>query len=100
VVSLPHYVVLEEDRLGMVRLMEVLNTLYDIPLDKDDFEKAREQRRLIEEKVDDSAVVKGLLPQLEKAYDLRLEAIQGSSPMMPEMDDIFWTAVEKDIGKA
>jgi predicted ATP-grasp superfamily ATP-dependent carboligase len=99
-VSLPHYVALEEDHLGMLRLMEVLNMLYDIPLDKDDFEKAAAQRRLIEEKVEDSAVVKGLLPQLERAYDLRIEAIQGSSPMTAEMEDIFWTALEKDIGKA
>jgi hypothetical protein len=59
-----------------------------------------EQRRLIEEKVDESAAVKGLLPLLETAYDQRIEAIQGSSPMMPELDNIFWTAAEKDIGKA
>jgi predicted ATP-grasp superfamily ATP-dependent carboligase len=100
VVSLPHYVALEEDHLGKLRLMEVLNTLYDIPLDKDDFEKVAEQRRLIEEKVDESAAVKGLLPLLETAYDQRIEAVQGSSPVMPELDDIFWTAAEKDIGKA
>ncbi len=99
-VSLPQYVALEEDHLGKVRLMEVLNLLYDIPLGRDDFEKVAEQRKLIEEKVDESAAVKGLLPLLEQAYDQRIEAIRGSSPMMPEMDDILWTALEKDIGKA
>ena len=99
-VSLPQYVMLEEDYLGTVRLMEVLNMLYDIPLDKEDFAKALEQRKLIEEKVNDSAVIKGLLPQLERAYDLRIEAVEGTSPMTSGMEDIFWRVLEKDIGKA
>ncbi|NIO04132.1 MAG: hypothetical protein GTN74_05815, partial [Proteobacteria bacterium] len=38
IVSLPQYVVLEEDYLGKVRLMEILNLLYNIPIDKKDFE--------------------------------------------------------------
>ena len=40
IVSLPQYVNMEEDYLGKVRLMEILNLLYDIPIDKKDFEKA------------------------------------------------------------
>jgi predicted ATP-grasp superfamily ATP-dependent carboligase len=102
IVSLPQYVVLEEDYLGKVRLMEVLNMLYDIPVDKEDFEKALEQRRLIGEKVDDSPPVKSLLPQLERAYDLRIKTVEteGVPRMTSEMEDIFWRITEKDIGKA
>ena len=102
IVSLPQYVVLEEDYLGKVRLMEVLNMLYDIPVDKEDFEKALEQRRLINEKVDDSPVVRDLLPQLEKAYDLRVKAAgtEGALAMTSEMEEIFWSIMGKDIGKA
>jgi hypothetical protein len=37
IVSLPQYLALEEDHLGKVRLMEILNMLYDIPVDKEDF---------------------------------------------------------------
>ena len=33
IVSLPQYVSLEEDYLGKVRLMEILNVLYNIPID-------------------------------------------------------------------
>jgi hypothetical protein len=44
IVSLPQYAVLEEDYLGKVRLMEVLNLLYHTPMNKKDFERAREQR--------------------------------------------------------
>jgi predicted ATP-grasp superfamily ATP-dependent carboligase len=102
IVSLPQYVALEEDYLGKVRLMEVLNLLYDIPVDREDFEKALEQRRLIGRKVDDSPAVKGLLPELEKAYDLRVKAagIEGTPQMTSEMEEIFWSILGKDIGKA
>lgn len=102
IVSLPQYVVLEEDYLGKVRLMEVLNMLYDIPVDKDDFDKALEQRRLIGEQVDDSPAVKAILPQLENAYDLRINAAEaeGIPRMTSEMEEVFWKIIDKDIGKA
>lgn len=102
VVSLPQYVVLEEDHLGKLRLLEVLNMLYDIPVDREDFDKALEQRRLIDQRVEDTSAIKMLLPELERAYDLRIEAAQteGTAPMTSEMEDIFWSMLGKDIGKA
>ncbi len=102
IVSLPQYVALEEDYPGKVRLMEVLNLLYDIPVAKEDFEKALEQRRLISERMEDSPAVKALLPELERAYDLRIEAARrtGSPQLTSEMEEIFWGITEEDIGKA
>ena len=101
-VSLPQYVVLEEDYLGKVRLMEILNMLYDIPVDKEDFERALEQRRLINERLETSPEVKGLLSQLEGAYEARVQAFEteGTPRLTSEMEDIFWTIMGKDIGKA
>jgi hypothetical protein len=49
---------LEEDYLGKVRLMEMLNLLYDIPIDKKDFEKAAEQLGLINQKVEKPRIEK------------------------------------------
>ena len=102
VVSLPQYVVIEEDHLGKVRLLEVLNMLYDIPVDTEDFDRALEQRKLIGEKVDDSPEIKALLPQLEKAYELRLQTAEteGTPRMTSDMEDMLWSVTEKDIGKA
>ncbi len=102
IVSLPQYVALEEDYVGKVRLMEVLNFLYDIPVDREDFEKALEQRRLVSQRVDDTPAVKALLPELEKAYDLRVKTAgtAGTSQMTSEMEEIFWSILGKDIGKA
>jgi predicted ATP-grasp superfamily ATP-dependent carboligase len=102
IVSLPQYAVFEEDYLGKVRLLEVLNLLYGIPIDEEDFERALEQRRLIAEKVEGSAPVKALLPQLEKAYDLRVRAAgsETTAEMTAEMEEIFWKISGDDIGKA
>lgn len=102
IVSLPQYVVLEEDYLGKVRLMEILNILYDIPIDREDFDKALEQRNLIGKRVETSPEVQSLLPQLEGAYDMRVKAMEavGTPQLTSEMEEIFWKIMGKDIGKA
>ncbi len=102
IVSLPQYVVLEEDYLGKVRLMEILNMLYNIPIDKEDFEKALEQRNLVSERVENSPEIKILLPQLENAYDMRIKAMEaeGTPHLTSEMEEIFWKIMGKDIGNA
>jgi hypothetical protein len=76
--------------------------LYGIPVDKEDFERALEQRRLISEKLDNSPEVKRLLFQLESAYDARIKAIEteGTPQLTSEMEEIFWRIMGKDIGKA
>jgi hypothetical protein len=102
IVSLPQYVVLEEDYLGKVRLMEILNLLYHIPVDKRDFERALEQRSIISQKVERSAELKNLLPQLETLYDLRIKSKEGEgmSKLSSEIEEILWRITGKDSGKA
>ncbi len=102
IVSLPQYIVLDEDHLGKVRLMEVLNTLYNIPLDREEFEKALVQRNLITEKLENSPEVKILMPQLESAYDMRIKTMEGEGAphLTSEMEEILWKATGKDIGRA
>ena len=102
IVSLPQYVVLEEDYQGKVRLMEILNMLYDIPIDKEDFDKALKQRNFISERIESSPEVKMLLPQLENTYDLRVNAMdsEGTQGLTPEMEEFFWKIMGKDIGRA
>jgi hypothetical protein len=102
IVSLPQYVHVEEDFLGKVRLMEVLNRLYRIPLDKKDFEKAGEQLRLINQKVEKTPELKELLPQLETLYEVRIKRkVGGKEPKLsPEMEEILWKIIGKDFGEA
>jgi hypothetical protein len=102
IVSLPQYVVLDEDYLGKARLMEILNLLYHIPVDKRDFERALEQRSIISQKVERSAELKNLLPQLETLYDLRIKSKEGEGipKLSSEIEEILWRITGKDSGKA
>ncbi len=102
IVSLPQYVALEEDYAGKVRIMEVLNTLYNVPIDKEDFDKALEQRTSVSDRIDSSPEVRMLLPQLESVYDLRIKAAEkeGTPHLTPEMEAILWKIAGKDVGKA
>jgi hypothetical protein len=102
IVSLPQYVILEEDYLGKVRLMEILNLLYNIPIDKKDFEKATEQRNIINQKVEKTPELKNILPQLETLYEVRIKREQGEKrpKLSPEIEEILWKIMGKDIGKA
>jgi predicted ATP-grasp superfamily ATP-dependent carboligase len=102
IVSLPQYVNVEEDYLGKVRLMEILNLLYDIPIDKKDFEKAARQRSLINQKIETTPELKKLLPHLETIYGTRIAKREGEGVpgLSPEMEEIFWETDEKDFGKA
>ncbi len=102
VVSLPQYVNTEEDYLGKVRLMEILNVLYDIPIDKKDFERAARQRSLINQRVETTPDLKKVLPHLEALYGVRIAKKEGEGlpGLSPEMEEIFWETDEKDFGKA
>jgi len=102
IVSLPQYVNLEEDYLGKVRLLEILNVLYDIPIDKKDFDKAARQRSLISQKVESSPELKQVLPHLEAIYGMRVakKEAEGMPGLSPEMEEKFWETDGKDIGKA
>jgi len=102
IVSLPQYVVLDEDHLGKLRLMEVLNLLCGIPIDGKNFERALEQRTAISQRVERAPEVKSLLPELENMYDLRIRTaeIEGVPRLTSEMEEIFWKTMGKDEGKA
>ncbi len=102
IVSLPQYVALEEDYMGKVRLMEVLNLLYNIPMNENDFERVREQRSRISQKVERTPELKHLLPQLEALYDVRIksEGGEGMPKLSSDIEEILWKIKDKDLGKA
>ena len=102
IVSLPQYVNLEEDYIGKLRLMEIMNLLYDIPIDKKDFERAAEQRDLISQKVEKAPELKNIISQLETLYELRIKPEEGEKrpKLSPEIDEILWKIMGKEPGKA
>ena len=102
IVSLPQYVILEEDFLGKMRLMEILNLLYNIPIDRKDVERASEQLHLINQKVERTPELKSLLPQLETLYEVRMKRKEGEKipKLSPEVEEMLWKIIGKNIGEA
>lgn len=102
IVSLPQYVAVEEDFLGKIRLMEILNLIYNIPVDKRDFEKAAAQYRMINEKMEKSPDLKNLVSQLETIYEVRIRQKEGEAApkLSPEIEEMLWKIMGKEMGEA
>ncbi|MEN6617667.1 MAG: PAC2 family protein [Syntrophorhabdus sp.] len=102
IVSLPQYVVMEEDHLGKLRIMEILNSLYNIPINEEQFDKAFRQRQAVTEKLKGSPEVKNIMSELEDNYDMRVRAMekQGIYQLGSDMEEMFWKSMENNIGKA
>jgi hypothetical protein len=102
IISLPQYVSLEEDYMGKARLMEILNLLYNTPIREEVVKKAIEQRALIDQKVERTAELKSLIPQLETLYELRVKETggEGVTKLSTELEELLWKISGKDVGKA
>ena len=71
IVHLPQYAQLDEDYTGKVRLMEVLCSMYDLPMDEADIERAERQRRQIGLAVGSEPELESIVTQLEAYYEAR-----------------------------
>ncbi|NWF94436.1 MAG: PAC2 family protein [Syntrophaceae bacterium] len=102
IVSLPQYITLEEDYPGKMRLMEILNLLYNVPINKKDFERAAEQLSLINQRVEKTPELKKILPQLEALYELRIKRKEGevTPKLSPDLEALLWKIMGKDLEKA
>jgi predicted ATP-grasp superfamily ATP-dependent carboligase len=103
IVALPQYVALDEDYAGKVRLMEILNSVYDIPIEKGDYEKAAEQRKVISQNMERTPEFASFVTKLEIMYEARVESAhgEGTAKLTPEMEGILWGIMgKKDIGEA
>ncbi|MBI4296725.1 MAG: PAC2 family protein [Chloroflexi bacterium] len=80
-VHLPQYTQAEEDYMGLVRLLEVLNALYDVPVTKADRVKAEKQREHIEDMVARNPQLKEIVAQLETHYDAMAKRREEEHPL-------------------
>jgi len=87
IVHLPQYIQLEEDYRGKVRLMEVLESIYNSPKDDADIEKAKQQLQSINMAVDESPELKAIMPQIEARYKAKIEKNEEKIvPLPPEVE--------------
>ena len=80
IVHLPQYAQLDEDYMGKVRLLEMLGSMYDRPMDGLDVERAERQRRQISLAVGREPELESIVTQLEAHYEARTEK-QGEEEM-------------------
>jgi len=85
VVHLPQYIQFEEDYMGKTRLMEVLGSLYNLPKDEADIEKAKQQLERINMAVEERPELRAILPQIEASYQAKIEK-EKKTPLSPEME--------------
>jgi hypothetical protein len=83
IVHLPQYAQLDEDYIGKVRLMEVLCSMYDLPMDEADVEQAEQQRIQITSAVSREPELQSIVTQLEAYYEARTE--QRNEEEMPQL---------------
>ena len=73
IVHLPQYTQMDEDYMGAVRLMQVLSSLYDLPVDEAYIQKAEQQLAQINLALDKNPQLKATIEQLETHYEARTQ---------------------------
>jgi hypothetical protein len=91
IVHLPQYTQLDEDYIGAARLMDVIATLYDIPVDNEYYEKARQQIEEIDQALDKNPQLKSLVREMENQYGSPPQKKPGEkqTPLSPEIESFL-----------
>jgi predicted ATP-grasp superfamily ATP-dependent carboligase len=96
IVHLPQYTQLEEDYTGAARLMDIVSSMYGIPVDNDYYEKAQHQAEEVNHVLDKNPQLKALVSELEAQY--RKSPLSSSQnqqpPLSPEIEN-FLSDMEK-----
>jgi len=71
IVHLPQYTQMEEDYMGTVRIMEVLSSIYGIPVKESYIRRAENQKEQIDIALNKNPELKSVITQLESHYEDR-----------------------------
>ena len=96
IVHLPQYTDADEDYMGTVRLMKMLGSLYDFPMNETYIKKAEKQLEQIGVLLDKNPQLKAIVKQLEDHYEARARKKQEeeTSQLSPEVEK-FLTEMEQ-----
>jgi len=73
IVHLPQYTQMEEDYMGTVRIMNIIGSLYNVPIDETYVKKAERQLEQINIALDKNPQLKAIVKELENHYEVRTE---------------------------
>jgi len=96
IVHLPQYTQLDDDYMGAARLMEVLNSMYDIPKDESYIKKAEQQLEQIGVALEKNPQLRSIVEQLERRYEARVnnKKKEETPRLSPEVEK-FLTEMER-----
>jgi hypothetical protein len=98
VVHLPGYFTPEDDYRGQKRLMEVIGSLYGLPVPQNSIERAKEQegqlRQVAEQFLEQQPQLRIILKQLEDNYDARTTREKEEIKLSPEVEKFL-----QELGK-
>ena len=101
IVHLPQYVRLEEDYIGALRLLELLCSLYHLPLNLEEVRrKAEMQRGELSLAVDKEPQLKPIVEQLEMSYETRVNRVEQEQPKLSPDIEKFLRDVTKRFGQS
>jgi len=101
VVHLPQYVSLEKDYGGVLRLMELLSSLYHFPFDFGELKrKATKQNEEVNLAMDREPQLKRVVQQLEAYYDTRATKAEEEQPKLSLEVEEFLREVTKRFGQS
>ncbi len=88
IVHLPQYTQLEQDYTGAARLIAILGSMYDIPMDDAYTKKAEQQQEQINAALEKNPQLKTIVEHLETRYDGRAQKRKGeeSTQLSPEIE--------------
>jgi predicted ATP-grasp superfamily ATP-dependent carboligase len=88
IVHLPQYTQIQEDFNGAVRLMRIMSSIYNLPVDQSIENNALRQTEQINTALDSNPQLKSVVKQLENLYDNRTENIEDkpATELSPEVE--------------
>ena len=96
IVRLPQYAQLDEHYMGTMRLMKVIGSLYDIPVDEAYTKKAEQQLGQLNAALDKNPQLKAIVEQLETRYEAQVkERKEGEMPRLSPEVERFLTEMER-----
>ena len=93
IVSLPHYVQVEEDHMGTLRLLEVLSAIYGLPIPEEEIAKAEDQHQSLDRILEVKPELRAVIDKLEEFYEERARGKR----LSPEVER-FLREISKDLG--
>jgi hypothetical protein len=96
IVHLPQYTQLEEDYIGLRRLLGTLSSFYDMPTDEAVVAKADQQLKEIDLALEKDPQVKAIVQELENRYDARAsqQKDKGLPKLSPQIESFL-----KEMGR-